>query len=65
MVGDLGDHGDFGAGARQDGRVDALHVGGDEFDQPVNRGILGALEGYNNRHAGLHICPNRIILELQ
>jgi hypothetical protein len=36
VVGDIGDHRDFGPGPRQDGGVDALHVGGDEFDELVN-----------------------------
>src|SRR5262249_47845807 len=63
VIGDFRDHGDFRAGPRQDGRVDALHVGGDKLDQKVDRSIRGALEGYNNRHAGLHICRIRTILE--
>jgi hypothetical protein len=61
VVGDLGDHGDFGAGPRQNG-VDPLHVCGDQGDQRVYRSVGRALEG-NNRHAGLHIWQNRIILE--
>jgi len=35
VVGHLGDHGDLGAGPRQDGGVDALHVGGDKADQLI------------------------------
>ena len=62
MVGDLRDHGDFGAGARQDGGVDPLHVGGDKDDQPIYRSVRRAFEGYDNRHAGLHICRIRTIL---
>jgi hypothetical protein len=61
MVGDLGDHGHFRAGPRQDSGVDALHIGGEEFNQPIDRRARRALEGYYNRHAGLHICPNRTI----
>ena len=63
VVGDLRYHGHLGAGSRQDGGVDALHVGGDEPDQRFYRGILRALERYNNRHAGLHFCRSRTILE--
>ena len=38
------------------------HIGGDKLDQLIYRGIRGAFEGYNNRHAGLHICPIGSIL---
>src|SRR5882724_2750285 len=62
VVCDLWDHGDFGTGARKDCRVDPLHIGGDKLDQLINRGVRGAFEGYNNRHAGLHICPIGSIL---
>ena len=63
VVGDLRYHGHLGAGSRQDGGVDSLHVGGDEPDQRFYRGILRALERYNNRHAGLHFCRIRTILK--
>ena len=56
VVGDLGDHGHFRAGSRQNRGVDALHVRCHETEQLVDRSVRGALEGYNNRHAGLHIC---------
>jgi len=62
MVGDLGDHGDFGTRPRQDRGVDPLHVGGDEPDQLIDRRVGRAFEGYNNRHAGLQIWPIRTIL---
>ena len=56
MIGDLRDHGYFRAGPGQDGRVDPLHIGRNKTDQRLDRAFLGGLEGYNNRHAGLHIC---------
>ena len=56
MVGDLGDHGNFRTGPRQDGGVDALHVGGDQGDQLIDRSCRGALELDNYRHTTLHIC---------
>ena len=37
VVGDFRDHGDVGAGARQDGRVDALHVGGHQVVEAFER----------------------------
>lgn len=62
MVGDLGNHGYFRAGPGQDGGVDPLHIGRDETDQRFDRGVLGGLERYNNRHAGLHICYAEITI---
>ena len=62
MVGDLGDHGDFGTGPRQDGGVDAFHVGGDQPDQLIDRSCRVALERDNYRHTGLHICAIHSIL---
>jgi len=62
MVGDFGNHGDFRTGPRQDCGVDPRHVGGDEAYQLIYRSVRRAFERYNNRHAGLHICPIRTIL---
>ena len=39
MVGDLRDHRHLGAGARQNVRIDPLHVGRDELDQAVDGGV--------------------------
>ena len=44
MVGDLRDHRDLGSRARQDRRIDPLHVAGDEFDEPVDQGGLMTFE---------------------
>jgi hypothetical protein len=62
VVGDLGDHGDFRAGPRQDGGVDALHIGGDKPDHLIDRRCRVALKRYDYRHAGLHICAIASIL---
>ena len=51
VVGDLGDHRHFGAGARQDGGVDALHVGGHQLDQRIDRRARWALERDDDGHA--------------
>ena len=50
VVGHLRDHRDFGTRARQNGAVDALHVGGDEIDQWVDRGFMRASERKDNGH---------------
>src|ERR1700730_5148469 len=42
VVGDRGDHRHFGAGPRQDRAVDPLHVGRDQVDQAVDRGLVPA-----------------------
>ena len=44
VVRHLRDHRHFRSGAGQDGRVDPLHVGGDEIDQPVDGGGRLAFE---------------------
>jgi hypothetical protein len=38
VIGDLGNHRHLRSRARQNGRVDATHVGGDEVDQTVDAG---------------------------
>src|SRR6266436_6444073 len=64
VVGHLRDHDDFRTGSRQNGGVDALHIRRDKPNQLIYRSARRALEGYNNRHAGLHICPIRTILTI-
>src|SRR4029079_8389433 len=54
IVGDLRNHRHLGAGARQDGRIDALHVGCHELDQPLDRGRALALKGDDARYFSLH-----------
>ena len=44
VIGDLGDHRHLRSRARQNGRVDAIHVGGDEVDQTVDAGGRMAFE---------------------
>ena len=51
VVRDLRDHRDFRSGPRQDGGVDAVHVGGDEFDELVDGAGRVAFEWDNDRQA--------------
>jgi hypothetical protein len=53
VVRDLRDHRHFGAGARQDRGVDPIHVGGDEVDQPVDRGRGDGFERDDDGQGGL------------
>jgi hypothetical protein len=52
VVGDLRDHRHVGAGARQDHRVDALHVGARQRDQRLDAGLIRFpfLEGDDDTH---------------
>ena len=50
VVGHLRDHRHLGPGARDDRGIDAFHVGGNELDQRLDRGLTRTFERDDNCH---------------
>ncbi len=61
MVRHLRDHRHLRAGARQDQRIDAFHVGADELDDALQRGFGDGIEGQDDGHGDfLDILARRV-----
>jgi len=53
VIGYLRDHRDLGASAREDDRVDPIHVGRDELAQSVDGSAVMRFEGNDNSQGQL------------
>ena len=51
VIGDLGNHRHFRAGARKNDAVDTLHIGAHQVDQRVDRGFFRTFKRDDNSHA--------------